>query len=123
MAFSSSSTTRIPATRYPDMQTIMHALDAAIDTPEPLIVTLLGKAGTGKTGLHEYWAGSYRQQVRGIAIDRQPVLVAEISAPEKAALGRSVYTTPIACVTFSVLMYALRELSRQVDPPHPALVS
>jgi hypothetical protein len=78
---------------------------------------MLGKAGTGKTGLMEFWTGCHRQQELGIAIDRQPVLFAEISATERASLGRNVYTTPTACVTFSAIMYALGELSRQVDPP------
>lgn len=101
---------------YPDTRAILRALDAAIDPPEPLIVPLLGKPGTGKTGLVAYWAGMYRQQQRGIAIDRQPVLLAEISPTEKASLGRGVYTTPTACVTFTSIMYTLGELSRQVDP-------
>lgn len=102
---------------HPDTRSILRALDAAVDTPEPLIVPLLGKPGTGKTGLVEYWAGIYRQQERGIAIDRQPVLLTEISPTEKASLGRGVYTTPTACVSFSSIMFALGELSRQVDPP------
>lgn len=102
---------------HPDTRAIIRALDAAIDTLEPLIVPLLGKPSTGKTGLLEYWAGPYRHHEREIAIDRQPVLLAEISVTEKASLGRSVYTTPTACVTFSSIMYALGELSRQVDPP------
>jgi hypothetical protein len=102
---------------HPDTRAIMSAADAALDGPEPLIVPLVGKPGTGKTGLLEYWAGPYRQQERGIALDRQPVLLAEISQTERASLGRSVYTTSTACVTFSSIMYALGELSRQVDPP------
>lgn len=102
---------------YPDTRAIVGALDAALDEPEPLIVPLLGKPGAGKTGLLEYWAGPYRQQERGIALDRQPVLLAEISETEKASLGRSIYTTATACVTFSSIMYALGELSRQLDPP------
>jgi hypothetical protein len=85
--------------------------------PLPLIVPLLGKPGTGKSGLVEYWAGTYRQQERGIAFNRQPVLLAEIIPTEKASLGRSVYTTPTACVTFASIIYALGELSRQIDPP------
>ncbi len=102
---------------HPDTQAILRALDAAVATPEPLIVPLLGKPGTGKTGLVEYWAGSYRQRERGITLNRQPVLLAEISPTEKASLGRGVYTTPTACVTFASIIYALGELSRQVDPP------
>lgn len=103
---------------YPDTRAILRALDAAVDTPEPLIVPLLGKPGAGKTGLIEYWAGTYRQQERGIALNRQPVLLAEIIPTEKASLGRSVYTTPTACVTFASIIYALGELSRQIDPPN-----
>lgn len=102
---------------YPDTRSILRALDAAVDTSEPLIVPLLGKPGTGKTGLVEYWAGTYRQQERGIALNRQPVLIAEIIPTEKASLGRGVYTTPTACVTFSSIIYALGELSRQVEQP------
>jgi len=102
---------------YPDTWAIVRALDGALSGPEPLVVPLLGKPGTGKTGILEYWAGPYRQQERGIALARQPVLLAEISQTEKASLGRSVYTTATACVTFSSIMYALSELSRQVDPP------
>jgi energy-coupling factor transporter ATP-binding protein EcfA2 len=102
---------------HPDTRAILIALNAVIEAEEPLIVPLLGKPGTGKTHLLEYWASLSRQRAQGNTVSHR-IIYAEVDHTEKATLGKGVYTTPAACVTFSSIMYGLAELSRRVDSPN-----
>jgi hypothetical protein len=102
----------------PDTGAVLGALDAAMEAEEPSIISVLGKVGTGKSRLVQYWAIEYRRDVRGIDIERAPVILAEVDETEKATLGKGVYTTATACVTFSSIMYGLAELAQRIEGSH-----
>ena len=96
---------------------IFHALDASIDTVEPLVTTLYGASGVGKTRILQAWSEHHRPQKQGIPIERFPVIRAELFAPERSSSARHQYSTPISCITFSSIMFALGELAKQIMPP------
>lgn len=105
------------ATFYTDTQSILRQLDAGMADMEPPMTTLLGKSGTGKSGLLQHWVKVHRQERFGVVHERQPILVAEVSDTERRTFGKKIYTTPIAGITFSSIMYELGELARKVDSP------
>lgn len=102
---------------YPTTRAILQTLDTTVDRDKPLIVPFLGKTGTGKTRLLEHWANIHRPTKRNIDSEPYPILMAEIIPTEKNSLGRKVYTTATACVTFSSMVYVLGEYARHVDRP------
>ncbi len=106
---------------HPDTHAILHALDAVVEAEEPSIITLLGKAGTGKSALLNYWATDWQCKERRINIERAPILVAEVDETERRTLGKGVYTTATACVTFSSIVFALGELALRQDGPNSVI--
>ncbi|MBX0328195.1 ATP-binding protein [Oscillochloris sp. ZM17-4] len=102
-----------PDAAYPDTNAILSALNAGTSFDLLLVMTLLGKAGTGKSFLLKYFATEYRQQVCGIDIHRAPVLYADYDETEKNTLGADT-TAPITATMLSSIMFSLAQLARQV---------
>ena len=102
-----------PDAAYPDTNAILSALNAGTSFDLLLVMTLLGRAGAGKSFLLKYFATEYRQQVCGIDIHRAPVLYADYDETEKNTLGADT-TAPITATMLSSIMFSLAQLARQV---------
>jgi hypothetical protein len=102
-----------PDAAYPDTNGILSALNASTSFDQLLVMTLIGKAGTGKSYLLKYFATEYRQQVCGIDIHRAPVLYADYDETEKNTLGADT-TAPITATTLASIMFSLAQLARQI---------
>jgi hypothetical protein len=98
---------------YPDTSAILSALNAGAndDTLRPM--TLIGKAGTGKSCLLKHFATVYRQQECGIDPQLLPVLYADYDEAEKNALGAGT-TSPITATVLSSIMFSLAQLAQRI---------